>query len=97
MSIRTFKQCLDLGDEMLAIGGGEPTVHPKFWELLGLALGYCENVWLATNGKKTDTALRLARLAARGVLGVDLSLDDWHESIDNAVVKAYTIVERRGL
>ena len=52
MSIGTFKNALEY-DEYITIGGGEPTLHPKFWEMMGLALGFGEYVWLATNGSIT--------------------------------------------
>ena len=90
MSLQTFKKCLEFDDESIALGGGEPTIHPKFWEMLGLSIGHCDYVWLATNGKKTKMALSLAKLARRGVIGVALSLDDWHGIIDREVIHAFT-------
>jgi len=76
--------------EYVAIGGGEPTIHPKFWQFLGIALGECEYVWLATNGKETRTALALAGLAKGSErLSVALSQDDWHEPINPIVVDAF--------
>ena len=76
-------------DENVIIGGGEPTIHPKFWEFIGLAIGRAEYVWLATNGKETDIALVLAGLAKRGALGCDLSQDAYHDAIDERVVEAF--------
>jgi MoaA/NifB/PqqE/SkfB family radical SAM enzyme len=95
MTVKTFKKCLEvmesLGDT-LSIGGGEPTMHPKFWEIIGLSLGSnCESVWMATNGKITETALRLANMAKKGVLAVALSQDEWHDEIDYEVVSAFTV------
>ncbi len=95
MDLKTYKAALDLAEysgSFLSIGGGEPTVHPQFWEFLGLALGkrWIESIWLATNGKKTETALALAGLARKGVIGVDLSQDPWHEPIDPKVVTAFS-------
>ena len=77
------------GDETISLGGGEPTIHPKFWEFIGLALGNFTYVWLATNGKETETALNLARMARRGVLAVALSQDEYHEEIDPRVIGAF--------
>lgn len=94
MSMKTWRAAMrfvaDRGDEHVAIGGGEPTIHPRFWEILGSALGEFESVWLATNGKKTRTALALAGLA-RGseVLGVALSQDRFHDPIDPIVVETF--------
>jgi MoaA/NifB/PqqE/SkfB family radical SAM enzyme len=88
MSLETFRKALEY-DECIGIGGGEPTIHPQFWEMLGLAIGRCDSVWLATNGKQTETALALARLAQKGVIGCALSQDPYHEKIDKRVVEAF--------
>lgn len=90
MSIRTFKNALKL-DEMISIGGGEPTLHPQFWEMLGLAIGSSDYVWLATNGTVTDTALALAKLAKKQVIGCELSLDQFHDAymVDQEVKQAF--------
>ena len=90
MSVGTAKKALEMFEgDYVAIGGGEPTLHPHFWEIVGIALGQAEDVWLATNGSMTETALSLARLARKGVLGVDLSRDAWHDEIDLSVVNAF--------
>ena len=92
----TFLRSLELAStygEHVSIGGGEPTVHPLFWDFLGLALGHCEEpelLWLATNGYRTEDALQLAVLARRGILGVTLSRDSFHSPIDDQVVRAFT-------
>lgn len=85
-------------DEYITIGGGEPTLNPHFWEILGLCIGYAENVHIITNGSITDTALALAKLAQRGVIGAELSLDEYHNRsmVDDAVVDAFDVpVERQ--
>jgi MoaA/NifB/PqqE/SkfB family radical SAM enzyme len=89
MPLNVFEAALAMDDECVSIGGGEPTIHPEFWHFIGLAIANVEYVWMATNGKETKTALALARLAKRGVLAVELSLDKWHEKIDPKVVKAF--------
>lgn len=90
MSLRTFKKAVLEDSETVIIGGGEPTVHPQFWEFLGWALGHSEFIWLATNGKLTETAISLAELAKKGVIACSLSLDKYHEKINPIVVKAFT-------
>lgn len=80
------------GDNIF-LGGGEPTVHPMFWDFLGLALRHDSSdmqVGLVTNGKKTEDAIVLARMAKRGVISADLSRDQYHEDIDFKVVQAFT-------
>lgn len=76
---------------MITLGGGEPTLHKNFWEMLGIALGSgFESIWLATNGSKTETALALANLAQKGVIGCALSQDSYHDPIDERVIEAFT-------
>jgi len=91
MSLDTFRAAIANDyDEMVSIGGGEPTIHPHFWEIMGLSLGHYEYVWLATNGKNTETALALARMAKKGVIGCALSQDAWHSKIDQRVIDAFS-------
>jgi hypothetical protein len=44
---------------MIAIGGGEPTLHPRFFDILQVCLRDFQYVWLATNGSQTESMLRL--------------------------------------
>jgi MoaA/NifB/PqqE/SkfB family radical SAM enzyme len=96
MSIETVKRALDIispwADNEIGctIGGGEPTLNPHFWEIFGLLHSKYSSMWMATNGSQTETALQLAKLAEKGVLGVALSQDEWHDPIDPAVIKAFT-------
>lgn len=104
MSRETFISSCILAGEMkmfIDIGGGEPTVHPLFWDFIGIALRYSPTPSkypyipvIATNGKIKEDALALAKLAKRGVLCADLSLDRFHEPIDYEVVEAFEASER---
>lgn len=92
--VRTLDLCVEYGSAPY-IGGGEPTVHPRFWQFLGLMLGRAhefemEMVGMHTNGKRTADALALAALARRGLMGVTLSTDHYHEAIDQRAVDAFT-------
>ena len=96
MSIDTVKAALKFAaqsGDYLTIGGGEPTIHPQFWEIVGLVLAgtALDDVvpLIVTNGKRKDIALRLAALAKRGVLAVELSQDDFHSPISSEVVMAF--------
>lgn len=93
MSSKVWKAALKWAVEMgdpLSIGGGEPTLSPDFWEILGVAIGtMSEYVWLATNGSQTDTSIALASLAKKGVIGCALSLDKWHDPISPKVIEAF--------
>lgn len=89
MSFEVFQAALSYDSESISIGGGEPTVHPEFWKFLAYAIAKSDYVWLATNGKRTQDALTLAKMAAKGVIGCTLSQDDYHEPIDCEVVDAF--------
>lgn len=95
--LRVLKFCEGTGD-FVTIGGGEPTLHPKFWEFLGLALAANLDegmIWMATNGSVKKTALALAKLAKSGVIGCALSQDYWHDPIDHEVIQAFQDLEIR--
>lgn len=78
-------------DNMIDIGGGEPTLHPLLWDFIGIALRYQHNndLWIVTNGKLKREALELSRLGSREVLYTVLSLDEFHEPIDYGVVTLF--------
>jgi len=90
MSLETFRNALKESDGCITIGGGEPTLHPQFWQFLMEAVACSESVWLATNGSQTEITLALVVLAKKGVVGVALSQDKWHKKIDPKVVEAFT-------
>lgn len=95
MSIDLFEKTIKMLDcEYITIGGGEPTLHPDFWAIVAISLGACDGVWLATNGSQTETTLRLASLAKKGILGCALSQDRYHEAINPRVVKAFSNIDR---
>lgn len=90
MSMEVFRACLEyLQDDYTVIGGGEPTIHPKFWDILGRCIGVCEDVFIVTNGSMTQTTVALAKMARRGVIGVDLSRDNFHDPIDEEAFDAF--------
>ncbi len=76
---------------IIDIGGGEPTLHPLFWDFIGIALKHPTRYppCIVTNGKIKEDALALARLGEKKVLYADLSLDPYHEPIDPEVVRAF--------
>jgi MoaA/NifB/PqqE/SkfB family radical SAM enzyme len=94
MTLEIFRECLKL-DEYISIGGGEPTLHPHFWQFLGESIVQCEFTWLATNGSQTKISLALAKLAQKGVIGCALSQDEWHDPIEEEVVEAFTRDKRK--
>lgn len=48
--------------ELLTIGGGEPTCHPQFFDILKAAIPKFDSILIVTNGKKTQSVRRLARI-----------------------------------
>ena len=96
---RAAINCAGEYDEFLTLGGGEPTMHPQFFQLLHYAL-QDNYVWFATNGKKTRTMRRLADILcgedyheepifANDKLTVTLSQDPWHEAIDDSIASSW--------
>lgn len=88
----------DRGDSVF-LGGGEPTLHPLLFDFIGIALAYDDpynglGIGLVTNGKRDKEAIRLAEMAKRGILSVDLSQSPWHEEISERVVEAFTREEK---
>jgi len=71
------------------LGGGEPTLHPKFWKMISFAHSLGLTPWLATNGSDKETTLMLCELAKKGLVGVALSIDKWHDPIDEEVVETF--------
>jgi hypothetical protein len=82
--------------DSITIGGGEPTMHPDFWEILAYAIRETSRdynmecgILVVTNGKRTEDALALAFLADHCLLSVDLSQDEYHDPIEYEVIKAF--------
>lgn len=95
MSFETFKIILDKWGDKIAkhhsciiLGGGEPTLHPEFWKFVEHASMYALP-WIATNGAKTSDAISLARLAKQNKVIATLSLDQWHDPIEQCVIDEF--------
>ncbi len=98
MTIETFVKACQLAEsngEMIVLGGGEPTLHPLFWQFFGIAMKYAAltgpQLYLVTNGTRTEDTVALAALAYKGVLGVSLSYGDYHDKsmVDERVIRAF--------
>ena len=104
MPLNIFQKALsvaiDRGD-YVTIGGGEPTMHPRFFEYLNLVReeqrrGNFEiTPFLVTNGKTYGKADRLLRILEHEqemeeqTISVNLSRDQWHDAIDPRIVQRY--------
>lgn len=101
MKQEVFDKCLEIAkerEEYVTLGGGEPTLHPKFMEwVMQAALATVDtsmsfdgpSVMVITNGKKTETAQKLAKLAKLGVISAELSQDEFHDTIDERTVQMF--------
>ncbi len=115
------------GSDCISIGGGEPTLHPRFFDILKRCLEDFDYVWMATNGSQTATMHRLANIIngedypeydctceeddpdeyenygclchekhddemifQEDKLHVELSLDPWHDPIDERIENLWT-------
>jgi hypothetical protein len=104
MPLNIFQKALsvaiDRGD-YVTIGGGEPTMHPRFFEYLNMVReeqrrGNFEiTPFLVTNGKAYGKADRLLRILEHEqemeeqTISVNLSRDQWHDAIDERIVRRY--------
>jgi len=66
------------------IGGGEPTVRPDFWDLVGYATARHVGVKFSTNGIRIDRAAA-RRLAGSDYVDVQISLDGATAGVNDAV------------
>ncbi|EOF9313016.1 radical SAM protein [Vibrio fluvialis] len=93
MSPKTYKKAVALAEDYgmnIMIGGGEPTIHARFWEYFGIAMGaQVDHVWMATNGSKTETSLALAAISTSEKFSCALSVDDYHDPIDPIVYRTF--------
>ena len=95
MSMATFAKTLQFaedGGHYICLGGGEPTTHPQFYEILARAMAASDDCWrlyIITNGKLKKKALLLAKLDRVGMIHAELSRDEFHEGIDPEVVEAF--------
>lgn len=95
MSMSTFRKAIAYAEERgeyVCLGGGEPTTHPHFYEILarGMAASYDGGLLcIITNGKLKEKALLLAKLDRAGMIHAELSRDEFHEEIDPEVVEAF--------
>lgn len=100
ISLVNFKKAIALTMEVedyLTIGGGEPTIHPRFLDILKISIAhYIKNmpcfetpIHIITNGSQDDIMLFLYGISSQNdsILGVSLSRDLYHEPISETVKK----------
>lgn len=98
MSQNIFEKALEFCDEhdqFVTIGGGEPTLHPKFKSFLKKALKYkYDHLLVVTNGTNPSLAFEMLDIVSMKnhsctVFEVVLSRDKFHSPISESVVKAF--------
>jgi hypothetical protein len=83
----------------LTIGGGEPLMHPMFFELLDMAVeangkaGHNE-LMVITNGKEFEATKKLIQLAYEKRIILTVSLDKYHKPLPDYVMAEYLNVDR---
>lgn len=104
MSRETFMQALVLAENVcgsVVIGGGEPTVHPEFFDYLDQAIERYNKDYFAmpplvvTNGKLVSKARKLLEyIEDEKPVYVDLSLDEYHDPIRPEIENAFKTHDR---
>lgn len=95
MPIDMFRNIMKLSSdngEIVTIGGGEITMYENFEQMIGIIACYKNDEcapFIVTNGKNTERALLLNRLAISGIIGCELSQDEFHDPIEYKVVQAF--------
>jgi hypothetical protein len=89
MSLDVFRRILNRTTRNLTIGGGEPTLHPQFWDFMDLAIQHTKSPGIATNGSMTEDAIKLAAMVQQGEITCVLSQDIYHDPIDPRVIAAF--------
>lgn len=105
MSSWTFITALTLASnygEYITLGGGEPTVHPMFFDFLDKCIEWAEqgafelSPMVITNGKLVTKARKLLDYVEdERMLHVELSQDDWHDPIRPEIVNAFQRHQKR--
>ncbi|WP_312423113.1 radical SAM protein [Anaerospora hongkongensis] len=94
MSWETYVQAINvsMNEPIITLGGGEPTLHPHFMEMLEYAIRKRPKgaiVSIITNGSNTAISLKLADMTENGIISAALSQDQWHDPIDEVVVARF--------
>jgi radical SAM protein with 4Fe4S-binding SPASM domain len=91
---------------VIGITGGEPTMHPRFFDILDAARGRARSVRVTSNGTLLTEAL-LAGMKAHGVMQLTISLDAAEPAIHDAIrgvpgsfcrtLKSFDMIKKLGM
>ena len=104
MEYHVFQAAVSLAaeyGEYITIGGGEPTVHPRFFDYLRIANAVDTHsgipTLVVTNGKRTAVMHKLISWVRDGLVDayVDLSLDDFHDPINPEIEKVFMLTRKK--
>jgi hypothetical protein len=79
-------------EDTVTIGGAEICMYDNFEQMIGIIACYSNKdnpPFIVTNGSIKDRALLLNRLAISGIIGCELSQDEFHDSIDYEVIDKF--------
>ncbi len=96
----------DLGTFAIFVGGGEPTIHPDFFDICRYILSKDMNVVVSTNGISIDEKVARSFRALGSYVGVQVSLEGPNEKVNdsmrgrnsfNAAVRGLKHLQQAGL
>nr|WP_285905150.1 hypothetical protein [Pseudodesulfovibrio sp. SB368] len=94
--MQAFKEAIRVAASLefpmpITLGGGEPTLHPLFWDMAEFASQNLPegHVGIITNGHDPEQAFRVLEWHLAGRLDAKLSQDKFHAPISQEVVSAF--------
>jgi radical SAM protein with 4Fe4S-binding SPASM domain len=73
------ERIISMGVCCVSISGGEPTLHPRFWDIVRKLGKNAVNVTVETNGSTLSQA-KVRKLAEYGTFGISLSIDSLNKA-----------------
>jgi len=95
MTFTTFKKAIKICKvnkwDSVIIGGGEPTLHPRFMDFLKYVVSALGDgmVGIITNGSNTTISLELATMHERGIIDAAISVDKYHVPVSPVVIQRF--------
>ena len=85
MNMAIYRRCVNVAacyGDPVSIGGGEPTLHPRFLEMLCYAIGKSDEIppWVSTNGTHKNITLMAIKLNLAGAISLRISMDQFHNT-----------------